>query len=200
MQITLNFSLTAAFVILCTSLVSKKTEQAELICWDAQHKLQWQDYQGTPAKSFASAITVANIEVYPSYDKKQKRYKYKVSNSFNRRKSWVKKDNSQTVYSEILLAHEQLHFDISELYSRKLRYEFEKVEKLQKNQVKDVVYQKIITEIIDERDVFDELYDKETSHGRIIKKQDEWEQKLKSELHKLENYSTSVDDCKGLKN
>jgi hypothetical protein len=91
--------------------------------------------------------------------------------------------------SSITLQHERLHFDITELFARKLRQriiqkDFTKVTTDIGEEIKKM-YDQINSEWAKEN----ELYDKEVSSGQNVVKQKEWEQKIASQLAALEQYS-----------
>src|SRR5687768_6828529 len=93
---------------------SASVDDRGTITWNEFYRLQWHDFQGEPQEnSIGDAGTVVQIKAKPYLVKKQVRYD--VYALFNRKKSWARD------YSESLLAHEQLHFDIAELYARKIR-------------------------------------------------------------------------------
>lgn len=149
------------------------------LSWNEFYKLQWEDFQGEPDKNrLGDAGTAVQIKAKPFIVKK--RIHYDVAAIFNRRKSWYRDQ------SAALLAHEQLHFDIAELYARKIR---QKVEQLNKQGVNDIKkYNAAIHELLLESNSFDEQYDAETLHGGMMRKQAAWSEKVKSELASLKKY------------
>src|SRR5688500_17461053 len=88
--------------------------ERDLLSWNEFYSLQWHDFMGEPDENrMGDAGTAVQIKAKPFLVKR--RIKYDVTAFFNRRKSWAR-DQSPS-----LLAHEQLHFDIAELYARKIR-------------------------------------------------------------------------------
>jgi hypothetical protein len=88
------------------------------------------------------------------------------------------------------LKHEQIHFDICELYARKLRQKFTetnfaKVKSLDNETTK--MYTKISSELFKE----EEKYDKDTEHGLNSAKQKIWDADIKAKLKELEAFSKS---------
>ena len=96
-------------------------------------------------------------------------------------KSWVMKGYKKPE----LLAHEQIHFHIAEIYSRKLDAAFEKY-RVDFNTYTSKNYSKKMQadfdRIFDEMDAHQKLYDAETEHGTIKSKQTAWEIKVREEL------------------
>ena len=107
------------FVLLCTNVLSAQ-EIVESIEWDASRKLTWEDFRGSvpldavPAATTASGISYeysANLmhhEVYLDFE---------VTAYFYPNESWYTPDSCDA----FILQHEQLHFDISEVFARKMR-------------------------------------------------------------------------------
>jgi hypothetical protein len=152
---------------------------SELIAWNEFYKLHWYDFQGSPGEEArGDAGTAVQIKAKPYLVKKEVRYE--VDAFFNRKKSWVR-DQSPS-----LLAHEQLHFDIAELYARKIR---KKIDALRRNNVSDIkTFNAAIEELLEESNVADIQYDAETLHGGLSRKQAEWTGKVKQELDALRPY------------
>ena len=149
------------------------------LSWNEFYKLQWDDFQGEADKnSLGDAGTAVIIRARPFLVKS--RIKYDVVAIFNRKKSWAR-DKSPS-----LLAHEQLHFDIAELYARKIR---RKIMELHNRGVNDIkVYNAAIQELLLESNEADQQYDLETLHGALSKKQAAWTAKVKDELAALQRY------------
>jgi predicted secreted Zn-dependent protease len=147
--------------------------------WNEFYKLQWSDFQGPRGESaIGDAGTAVKIKAVPFYV--GKKIEYDVFAYFDRKKSW------STDRSDELLAHEQLHFDIAELYARKIR---KKVRQLQKSGVNEVdVFNSHIRVLLEESNNEDLRYDAETLHGAMVKKQAMWAKQVKEELDALSDY------------
>jgi predicted secreted Zn-dependent protease len=153
------------------------------ILWIEGERLTWDNFRGTPTDT----IHAAKISYEISYSVCKKsiwngKVVLKVECIFHQNVSWV----SRQMLHPLLLRHEQLHFDIAELYTRKLRKEFEdsklNVDTVEKKA--SSIFDKVDKECLD----YQRVYDKETYHGTIEDKQIEWELKIKDELKALENY------------
>ena len=105
---------------------------------------------------------------------------YDVVAIFNRSKSWSRD------HSPSLLDHERLHFDIAELYARKIRKRIKELQRRGVNNIK--TYNTAIHEVLLESNQADQQYDLETLHGALSKKQREWTEKVKEELGSLSRY------------
>lgn len=153
--------------------------EADVLLWNEFYKLQWYDFQGEPGEeSIGDAGAVVQVRAKPFLVRKE--IKYDVVALFNRKKSWARDVSPE------LLAHEQLHFDIAELYARKIR---KKVKELQGRGVRDLkTFNTAIHELLLESNEVDRQYDMETLHGALTKKQAAWVSKVREELKSLERY------------
>jgi hypothetical protein len=155
------------------------SESRDLIEWNEYYDLSWEDFQGQPGtKAIGDAGTAIQIKAHPYYIKDV--IQYDVEAFFDRGKSWARG------HSDALLQHERLHFDIAELYARKIR---KKISDMSKNGVHDVhTYNAAIQILLEESNDADQRYDLETLHGALTKKQAIWEQQVKEQLLGLRDY------------
>lgn len=147
-----------------------------LLEWNPYYSLQWTDFRGAPgAEAHGDAGAVVSIKARPYVVKGKVRYDVRAF--FNREKSW-KRDTS-----DLLLAHEQLHFDIAEVYARKIR---ERIHDLERQGVNDVkTYNAAVRELLGESDRADRRYDAETLHGAMTNVQAKWKADVEQELVRL---------------
>src|SRR5699024_4005911 len=100
-------------------------------------------------------------------------------------RSWVK-PGKQTA---TLLKHEQLHFDISELYARKLRKEINAVHFESEDSQNEV--QKLFREYTGKREQEQKRYDRETRHGKDLTQQKKWQKKIEDRLQQLTEFKST---------
>jgi hypothetical protein len=157
------------------------------IDWQSNTKLQYSDFKAskkwnkgsTVASSycgFGYSITYNNGEISGS-----------IFVRFNGEKSWFNPDIEEFSKVNYILKHEQLHFDICELFGRKLHKEvllLIDLNKLNKHNISRV-QSKLEKEYSD----YQKKYDKETNHSINVEKQLMWNSKIKHELASLSNYS-----------
>ena len=172
------------FYILFTSLFFQQTETQ--IRWTADQKLIWSDFEATPDNSIEyDALTNWQISYSASYSSDQG-LEYEVHCFFNKDKSW-KKDESA---SDHLLAHEQLHFDIAELYARKLRKVLESY-KVKKNIEKEI--NKLFEMVLAECNKDQKQYDKESDHSNDKEVQSKWIKRISKEIKELNSFTYEGD-------
>lgn len=136
------------------------------LAWSESRRLTWGDFAGAPdTHDPLHAITSTNI------DMKAKcvggKFKFEVKSVFLVEESWSKNKSSAP-----LLLHEQLHFDLTEVYARKIRKEL--------NELKDACgadngsINIIVNRIFDEWKQEQDRYDAEVNHGLHKEAQQKW--------------------------
>jgi hypothetical protein len=153
------------------------------IVWSATRPLTAEDFQARPGPSETlAALTSSNIDAQANC--RDFMFAGTVQATFDPATSWIR--NPKTV-TEKLLRHEQLHFDLSELYARRMRQKLRATTfdclKLQPtfNRITKLVYDAW------ERD--ENRYDQDTNHGLNDAKQAFWENQVKTELEKLKEFA-----------
>jgi hypothetical protein len=152
------------------------------IPWNKNYRLKWSDFKGKPdTLSKEDAACAASIYVKGFRDKGLPNFL--VYNSFMKNDAWTRDSTSV-----MLLQHEQLHFDIAEVYARKIR---KAVDSLRRKQIKTInSYSVEITKLLSMFEMTGKLYDEQTSHGIYGNQQSEWRQKILKELEALNDYKT----------
>lgn len=145
-------------------------------CWQANRKLIWADFKGKQDKlNPAVALTYSDIKIGASFINGN--VSVTVNNLFDAKLSWTKNKTSTA-----LLAHEQVHFDITEIYTRKIRIKLNAI--ASEETIKNGTLNKESTILLNEWKSFQKKYDDETNHGIIMVKQKEWEEKVTMLLKK----------------
>ena len=142
----------------------------EEVLWKPDFRLSWNDFKGSvPENSSAAATTASGISYNFStyYEGKEIKIDFKVQSFFYPTKSWYK----PKVCNEVTLLHEQLHFDITELYARKLRERLANAT-FSKNVKEEVrkIYKTTLRQLND----FQNKYDSETNYSRNLPVQERW--------------------------
>ena len=168
-------------LLLTIPLVSfAQNKNEELITWSGDKKLTWADYKGkvqTGTDAAASTATYLGIE----YNFTRNGFDYKITCSFSKTRSW---GLHKTDY---ILNHEQGHFDIAEIFARKLNKQMGEYV-FNKNTFKDDL-KAIYTTLTAEKDAFQNQYDEETNHSINKEKQVEWLKKIDGLLKELTAFS-----------
>lgn len=162
---------------LCVVSVSF-AQTRDTIPWIQDQKLTWKDFREKPQLgSKAAAITASGISYsFTSLARGNAvEADFKVGAFFYPNKSWYRTHLADAH----ILGHEQLHFDISELFARKMRKRLSEITFSLK--IKTEV-RKIYKDILKELNDYQELYDWETDFSRNPEKQLEWELKVVKDL------------------
>lgn len=152
----------------------------ELIYWKAGQRLTWDDYKGkADIGSGAAASTSTYLGI--DYNFSPKGLTYKISCSFSKTRSWGIHKNQH------ILNHEQGHFDIAEIFARRLNMKMAAY-KFNSNTYKNDL-RKMYEDVVDEKEEMQDAYDKETDHSIIKDKQEEWLKKIAGMLKEYEKYA-----------
>jgi len=148
--------------------------------WSASKRLNWDDYLAKPsASSEAAAITSTAIGI--EYHVRNNTFSYSITCRFSKTRSWGKNK------TEYILLHEQGHFDITEIYARKLAKQLSEYKFNPSNYQTEVTA--IYKRIMDEKEEYQEKYDRETDFSRNKDKQSEWLETIRQELDDTADFS-----------
>lgn len=161
-------------------LLPLKPKEEEMLDWSYDRPLTWEDYKGRPdPESDAAASTTTYLAI--EYNMKGSTFSYKVHSRFSCDKSW---GLHKTDY---ILAHEQGHFDIAEVYARILHKKMSEYRFDKRTYQKDL--KKIYEEVVEAKEEMQEKYDKETNHSIYKANQADWLTLIEALLEKTEPYS-----------
>ncbi|MDR5590762.1 DUF922 domain-containing protein [Christiangramia sp. SM2212] len=173
-------------IILFFSFVSAfGQEEQPKIKWHENRQLSWEDFKAEPDNSIAySANTNSGIGYSWNYSTASgiPEFQHEVYTNFYPNLSWVKDIQNE----EYLLAHEQLHFDISELHARKLRKILESYE-IGRNIRQDL--KRLYNVVESDRVAMQNRFDKETAHSENKTAELKWRHFVAEELFKLQDYA-----------
>ena len=158
---------------------TEKLFGADTISWKENSPLHFSDFKAKPSGTWAgntySGITLA-------FSQDEKGIHLMVQCVFLCKQSFLK-DTSLS-----LLHHEQLHFDLTELYRRKMMQQLSHKDFSKEKNIGAAI-QKIYNEVNEQLNKEQDNYDKETQHGIIPDKQKLWEQNVQKQLKQLEGFS-----------
>lgn len=168
----------AAF-ILCSSFIGGKPDR-ELIPWNISGRLKWADFKGTPpGNALNAALTSSSISL--GYSSNGESLTFTIGCDFDKSKSWGR------VQNDLILTHEQGHFDISEIYARRLNKAMNQYRYNSATVSSDVnaIYQHVMQDLQQRQNE----YDAETDHSRNVPVQRKWLSVIDDELTGLEKYA-----------
>lgn len=175
-------------IIVSTGLIQDTNEKI----WDANSPLTWNDYK-RPDKdktlnAQSSAVTSNAIPFrYRKLgaDSNSYIFEFQVKNAMYRNSSWVNPEYRNPA----LLAHEQLHFDISEYFARQLLRTFQSAT-YSHNFKKEI--QDIKLKNVDQVNTMQKLYDEQTIHSQNTSMQLKWNMYVQSLLQSNESIENAV--------
>lgn len=173
------------FLSLFLYFVSPKNE--EIISWRDDLKLTWNDFKGTKnMETDAVAVTASGITFGYSVKKANSRiidFIPLVEAHFYPEKSWV----NMTLADDYILAHEQLHFDITELHVRKFRRQLSQVKiSNHLNTILDELHKNINKDLAKMQN----QYDTESNNSINKESQAKWIAFVEKELKKYEAFKS----------
>jgi hypothetical protein len=148
------------------------------IRWHENERLRWVDFDGeVNDTSVFDAECFAEIRYHYKFND-LKNFQFNVFSNFIKKASWSRKEYQ----TEDLLKHEQMHFDIAELFSRRMKEMFQNYNYTEN-------YQAEIHQLFDrskqEYHLMQQQYDEETEHSLNKIKQNEWEAYITGELTQM---------------
>ncbi len=161
--------------------IGQSLKEDSLVYWN-ERELEWKDFNvknGQLDEIMGEATAYCAVLASTFYE--DSCLNYEVYSVFNRNQSWV-----SGIKSLELLNHEQLHFDIVELYSRKIRKSIaEKIALGYKREDVDIDIRALINQI----PMIQVDYDNETLNGQDAYFQEKWLSKIKDSLNQYDSFS-----------
>lgn len=169
----------------------------DLLLWNNASDLKYKDFKAQQNdtlkagnRKYLGAMSAISIEYSTQKLGKYSVPKVTIKNYFNRDNSWM------LVKDPYVLQHEQIHFNISELYSRKMR---KSVESMRQKNVFDLkIYHQKIDYWNEKNHLASEKFDAENDDycivisGKVLfkknPKQAEWKEKIENGLNVMMDY------------
>jgi hypothetical protein len=167
-------------VLLLPALLQAQGKNEELLNWSADRKLRWSDYKASPdPENDAAASTTTYLSI--EYNMKNGEFGYKIESRFSKDLSWGRHK------SDYILAHEQGHFDIAEIFARKLHKNMQEYVFNKRTYQTDL--KKIYQDILDEKEKMQDDYDRETNHSINKEQQATWLKKIEKMLAEYSRFA-----------
>jgi len=172
--------LLSLFFVNCFSQKKSKILQDTLV-WRQGVLLKNSDYKGRPA---GRAVGSACITIFISTKEVDAQVNFVVEAIFLRKKSFMRDS------SEYIMKHEQGHFDLCELYARKLREKISNTNFLKVKNIKEKI-QSLYNETMNDLRKANDKYDADTEHSQNMVKQAKWNDDILKQLEELDAYSST---------
>jgi len=168
---------------------------AAILFWQPGVKLRWLDFEALTAPAadgdpdaYLDACCAAQIMVTPLATK-QGNGTFLVTSFLVRPCSWVR--DSTSPQNRLLLAHEQLHFDINELFARKIRQRVAFYAQSGRYAFGPELAREIRA-LLDAKAVFNTRFDTQAHLDRGEEPVRQWEILVRAELDKLTRYQSTA--------
>jgi hypothetical protein len=158
-----------------------KEEDSESIPWIFERRLTWEDFLSEPKRN-SDAVASTSTTLGLAYQVENGQLSYHITCHFSKHKSWG------LLRTDYILAHEQGHFDITELFARKLFKELQEYNFNRKTYRTDV--NAIYNRIVKEKEAMQAAYDGESDHSRSRRLQYDWLSRIDDMLDGSEAWST----------
>lgn len=158
-----------------------RVESEDMIPWENDKRLVWDDFLCEP-KVGTDAVASTSTSLGIAYQITDGALKYHITCYFNKEKSWG------LMKTDYILAHEQGHFDITEIFARRLNEALQNYQFNKKTFKRDIgqIYQAIVSQ----KEDYQRTYDAETDHSRNRKVQYDWLEKIDSLLAETKPFSS----------
>tara|TARA_B100001109_G_scaffold255898_1_gene262762 strand:+ start:21025 stop:21627 length:603 start_codon:yes stop_codon:yes gene_type:complete len=179
------------FTLLVASLIQAQTQDSlevikslNRIYWNDWYRLEWNDFQAEAEEDKSIAALSSIALPYSLSSDGEGTLVVTINVCFVKDESWSIEEEQNNV----LLQHEQLHFDIAELHRRKVVKALLKANMTKDNYKETVenimarVWKKQYREMQNQ-------YDIETNYSQVFKAQIQWNKFIEQELRNYEEYT-----------
>ena len=177
------------FILLLTAVSFRAFPQdTDKKNWDAVNPLQWADFKGPvdeTSKHAATTFSGMNYTWHRQVTMGHTEFTFTTTAFMNTSKSWIKPGKETAP----LLAHEQLHFDISEFFARKL---LETLNNYHYSLDYKFELDRLYKDMEAARKAMEEKYDEQANHGLKKIQQALWELYVTQLLSKDYSYEDAL--------
>lgn len=171
-----------------SSTSNTRFHKSDEFAWQPGHRLSWNDFRGPvpSGRDIVAAETSCGIGFETNHVSRGSRVEFRVYNTFSTSRSWVRPDARVPE----VLEHEQGHFDLCELYTRKLRQRFAATEGITVHNLRFAT-RAVWKEVHDAYRNRQDQYEHETAHGLNREGQVAWTAYLEKELAATESWASN---------
>ncbi len=150
------------------------------IDWAMERKLVWNDFKA-PADQHSPNAALTSSKITINYSYTNESFVWHLHCKFDKNASWGR------VKNDYILSHEQGHFDIAEIYTRKLNKALKEYKINTSSLSQDV--NKIYEKTMREHQEMQAQYDEQTKFSIDTQQQEQWLKKIKNQLDELKDYA-----------
>ena len=151
-----------------------------------ERPLTYEDFQGSQDTTFhvygspAAAASALKVSVILKSDVNQ-RVTASIKTIFNKSRSWI------TSREAWILNHEQGHFNIEEIFARRIRKAVKEL--ADKGEEDENKFKELVNDLFQQKSKYQLQYDDETTHGFHHDDQALWDEKIKKELYDFKEFA-----------
>ncbi len=162
-----------------------KPAPAPPIPWSATRRLTIADFLGRPPYGDQLASSTSS-DIKAGASCRDFVFTGTVQSTFDPNTSWFRTPKTA---SEALLRHEQLHFDITEVYARVMRQKLVAFQAKVNCEKLQPAFNNLTKGVYAEWNREQNRYDQETNHGLVATRQAQWEQQTQAKLEALKAFA-----------
>lgn len=155
------------------------------IIWSKERRLTSQDFKASPENRPTPSRSVCSIDWVVERSKYRYMVEFKCKTIFNPTKSFLCSDFNV----DSLVRQEQTHFDITELYARKLIQSL-RDKNINTSREMDYYFVEVLNEIESEREIMQDLYESDLMDSPT--NQSVWELRIQKELEEQSHLETKL--------
>ena len=173
------------FVIAFFAAMSAHGQSPRGFTWEQHPALNWSDFKGRAPRTMGEPSAMTDTGFRVQLECRDGALDIRVAAEFYLSSSWVKTARK----SAELLRHEQGHFDITELYARKMRKAIREAKiGCEDDRTAEAAGKKLFEQLDREWEKEEKRYDAETKDGIDLVKQKESSGRTATELEELSRY------------
>jgi hypothetical protein len=158
----------------------------DAIAWSAARRLRWSDFASSAPKAGDEGALTA-YSIFYGVRCAGETFEFRAVAGFLPRESWVRPDVvADRTTSERTLRHEQTHFDLTEVFARRLRQAFSGL--YEPCRRADTDLDALASQYLRAERTEQQRYDEETHHGLVAAEQTTWDRKTAADLASLGKY------------
>lgn len=158
-----------------------------LLVWSAKDRPEWEDFRGNPRLGTPTAAETSSGVTYV-VQCRGRRLGFAVLATFSPTESWVRPDiPGNPRGGPQSLRHERTHFDLTELFARRLRRALSGLERACPDPRDHA--RRVFDRLAEGSRREQERYDSETAHGMARDAQARWERQVRDSLNALRRHA-----------
>jgi hypothetical protein len=161
----------------------------DAVAWSAARRLRWSDFAGgAPKTRTGDEGALTGYSIFYGVRCTGEAFEFSAVAGFLPHESWVKPEViADRAMSERTLRHEQTHFDLTEVFARRLRKAF--VDLYEPCRRADTDLDELASQYLRAEKTEQQRYDEETQHGLVAAEQTAWDRQVAGDLASLGKYA-----------